>query len=566
MILFRNILLLFLLLALPSYSSYSQNNLQSQHNTTLLVKEATKLMIDGKHEESLIKSRLALKESIILKNNNLIASCYNTIAANFDQLTEFEKAFFYYKKGLIYAEKTNNNILKNWLNNNIANIYCFDKKEYNKGIYYYKKSLSYCDKTKDSSQIVFTKLNITWAYFDIGKFNEGLPYLNFINKYHPIHGGSNTTVALNMLNGMYQNHQNNSEKAIYYFEKAITFGEKNDDKSDLSFTHLEYSKFLSKIKNYKKALENLIRYNDLTTEINNEDKIKKANVAGINLELDEYKREIDTIETKYKTNEQLMIERQMKNKRISIIIISSLIIIIILLYFFIQNTQLKQKNKLKDIQSKIQRNIINASINGQELERKKIASFLHDNISALLSSADMHLSVLNSKINPHPEELIKTKAILRDAHDKVRDLSHELIPSLLTRFGLFYALKDLCEKNSNSNLNFEYISLEHTKKRYDEDFEMKMYFMITELLNNIIKHSHASQAKLNLTEKQEELFIKVIDNGQGFDTKKFNIIEGFGLNQIRARIKNMEGKIQIKSDLNSGTMITIQVPIEYKKD
>ncbi len=565
MISFRNILFLFLLLVIPSTTTFSQNNGLSLEKTKLLIKEATGLMLDGKHEESLIKSRLALKESINLKDNVLIANCYNTIAANFDQLTEFEKAFFYYKKGLLYAEKTNNNKLKNWLNNNLANIYCFNKKEYKKGISYYKKSLIYSNKIHDSAQIVFTNLNITWAYFDIGKFKEGLPYLNFINRHHSKHGNSNTIVALNMLNGMYHSHNNNSEKAILHFEKAIALGQKDSDKSDLSYTYLEYSKFLSKFKNYKKAFDNLERYKDLSEEINNVEKLKKANVAGINLELDEYKREIDNIESKYKTKEQLLIESQTKNKRISIIIISALIIIIILLYFFIQNTKLKQKNKLKDIQSKIQRNIINASINGQELERKKIASFLHDNISALLSSADMHLSVLYAKNPSKSDELTKTKAILREAHDKVRDLSHELIPSLLIRFGLFYALQDLCEKNSNSSLNFEYISSENIKKRYHEDFEMKMYFIITELLNNIIKHSQASQAKLSLFEKKENLIIKIIDNGQGFNTKKFNIIEGFGLNQIRARIKNMDGKIRIKSQINSGTTILIQVPIEYKK-
>jgi signal transduction histidine kinase len=189
---------------------------------------------------------------------------------------------------------------------------------------------------------------------------------------------------------------------------------------------------------------------------------------------------------------------------------------------------------------------------------------LHDNISALLSSADMHLTVLHSKIDFTSEELIKSKSILREAHDKVRDLSHDLIPSLLIRFGLYYALQDLCEKNSNSSLHFDYIGYEGTNIRYNEDFETKMYFIITELLNNIIKHSQATQAKLILIEKESELIINIIDNGQGFDTKKFNITEGFGLNQIRARIKNMEGKITIKSSINSGTSVYIKTPIDFK--
>ncbi|WP_232226259.1 ATP-binding protein [Flavobacterium sp. ACAM 123] len=526
-----------------------------------MIKEATNLMKAGKFEKSLIKSRVALKFAIAIKDDNGIATCYNTIAATFDELSESDKAFFYYQKGLVYANRTTNDKLKNWLYNNLGNIYCFDKKEYEKGIYYYKKSLEYSAKNRDTTQMILTKLNIAWAYFDIGDFNKGLPYLNFINKNHPQFGDESTIVALNMLNGMYYCYKNEPEKAASFFESAIKKGNQGDEKSDLSFTHQEYSKFLLKNGNYKKAYEHLATYNSITTALNYEEKLKKINVAGINLELDEYKREVDNIEAKYKTKEQVLLERQSKNKQISIIIISLLLFIIILFYFFFQNTQLKQKNNLKDIQSKIQENIINASIDGQELERKKIANFLHDNISALLSSAGLHLSVFSSKNQIESEEIRKTKAILKEAHDKVRDLSHELLPSLLSRFGLFYALNDLCEKNSNSHIHFEYSSTIDEKTRYNSEFEMKMYFIVMELLNNVIKHSGAENTTLSLQEVENQLLIQVWDNGVGFDTSKYNPSEGFGLNQIYARINNMKGELVVQSKLNSGTSVHLKVPI-----
>lgn len=243
--------------------------------------------------------------------------------------------------------------------------------------------------------------------------------------------------------------------------------------------------------------------------------------------------------------------------------ISLFVISIILFYFFYQNTKLKQKNRLKDIQGKIQQNIINASIDGQESERKKIALFLHDNISALLSSAGMHLNVFSTQNEPVSEEILKTKFILEEAHDKVRDLSHELLPTLLVRFGLFYALEDLCEKNSNSTMLFEYYCTIPSKTRYHEKFEMRIYFIISELLNNIIKHSEASIANISLTEDNSNLIINVSDNGKGYKTNKFHIIEGFGLNQIRARIKNLKGEITVKSKIDMGTSIRIEVPIMH---
>jgi two-component system NarL family sensor kinase len=558
---------LLLLLILPVFLGnvlFSQNKTPSKAEINKLVQEATELMKTGKFENSLIKSRIALKYAIATKDNNAIASCYNTIAANFDELTEPDKAFFYYQKGLVYANRTNNEQLKNWLNNNLGNIYCFDKKEYTKGISYYKKSLEYSMKSKDSAQIVFTKLNITWAYFDKSLFNEGLPYLTFINKYQDKFGDKSLTGVLNMLNGMYSCYKNEPKKANSCFQKAIQLGIEQDYKSDLAFAYLEYSKFLLKNGEHKKAYQNLALYNTTNDAVVDEDKLKKVNIAGINLELDEYKREIDNIETKYKTNQQLLLDKQLKNKQVSVVIISLLLLIIILFYFLFQNSKLKQKNRLKDIKSKIQENIINASISGQELERKKIASFLHDNISALLSTAGLHLSVFSSKNQLQSEEILKTKLILREAHDKVRDLSHELLPSLLTRFGLFYALNDLCEKNSNSSISFEYSSTIEKTIRYDEDFEMKIYFIIMELSNNIIKHSNATNAFISVEEKTKSLFIHVRDNGKGFESDEYNIIEGFGLNQIKARINNIGGEITIISKIKAGTSIQIKAPILYK--
>ena len=183
----------------------------------------------------------------------------------------------------------------------------------------------------------------------------------------------------------------------------------------------------------------------------------------------------------------------------------------------------------------------------------------------MLSSAGLHLYAYISQNQPSSQEINKIKAILEEAHDQVRDLSHELMPALLARFGLFDALDDLCHKNSNSILHFEYSSVIDRKTRYDEDFEMKIYFIVMELLNNIIKHSHAREAKLSIKENNASLQIDIVDNGKGFDPSKFHILEGFGISQIKARISNLKGTIDINSKPNAGTSISMMVPITYQK-
>ena len=540
----------------------SQKNITTKEQLSRELKIAVRLMRSGNYNKSLIKCRYILRNAISLKDNDLIASTYNTIGGNFDLFSEPEKSFFYYKKGLIYVEKTNNFKLKNLLHNNLGNIYCFNKKEYIKGIYHYKKSLEYSTKVKDTFGLILTNLNIAWAYFDINEFDQGYPYLDFVNQHHQKNGSDLTEVAVPMLNAIYYSDKNQKSKAIAYYNQAIELGNSGNEKFDLALTHQEYSKFLKKIGWYKEAYEHLVLYNTITEQINNQEKLLKQKQEGFNLEIEEYKRQIDKIESEYNAQQKLLIEeKSIAKKKLSILVII-LLIGSILFYFYFQNSRLTQRNRLNSLRNKIQQNIINATLSGQETERKKIASFLHDNISALLSAAGLHLTVFNQKNGITSEEISKTILLLKEAHDKVRDLSHELIPSLLVRFGLFYALEDLCEKNSNSTISFEYESNITKTTRFQEEFEIKIYFILAELINNIIKHSEATIGKIDIKQNEHQLKIQVIDNGKGFKTDQPNFFEGFGINQIRARINTMKGKLLIDSKLGMGTIITIQVPIE----
>ncbi|MEY4963774.1 MAG: hypothetical protein RLZZ323_1093 [Bacteroidota bacterium] len=540
----------------------AQKGTTTKENLSRELKIAIQLMRSGSYDKSLIKCRYILRNAISLKDNDLIAATYNTIGGNFDLFSEPEKSFFYYNKGLIYVEKTNNFKLKNLLHNNLGNIYCFDKKEYIKGIYHYKKSLEYSTKVKDTFELILTNLNIAWSYFDINQFDQGYPYLDFVNQHHQKHGSDLTEVAVPMLNAIYYSDKNKKSKAISYFKQAIALGNAGNEKFDLALTHQEYAKFLKKTGRYKEAYEHLVLYNTITEQINNQKKLYKEKQEGFNLEIEEYKREIEKIESEYNAQQKLLIEeKSIAKKKLSILII---IILIgsILFYFYVQNSRLTQRNRLNSLRNKIQQNIINATLSGQETERKKIASFLHDNISALLSSAGLHLTIFSKKHDATNEEISKTILLLKEAHDKVRDLSHELIPSLLVRFGLFYALEDLCEKNSNSIISFEYESYIAKTTRYQEDFEIKIYFILTELINNTIKHSEATIGKIVLKQNDHGLKIQVFDNGKGFKTDQSNFFEGYGINQIRARVNAMRGKLIINSKLGMGTIITIQLPIE----
>ncbi|SFC91860.1 Histidine kinase [Flavobacterium phragmitis] len=291
-------------------------------------------------------------------------------------------------------------------------------------------------------------------------------------------------------------------------------------------------------------------------------------VKGTFLPLNTIKTNISlaTSETQIKsktTPDQIKKSEQLRNKKIVSLSILLIIIIFLLFYFLYQNNKLKQKIKRKDTKQKILLNIINSGIDTQEIERKKIASFLHDNINSLLSSAGLHLNTFTAQHDIKSDEIQKAKTILSEAHELLRDMSHDLVPSLLVRFGLIYALEDLCEKHSNSAIHFEFSSSIPISKRYVEKFEMKIYFIVSELFNNIIKHSQAQKATIYLAENNNEFVLTIHDDGIGFKTQKLKDAEGFGLNRIRARIKKYKGRLTITSKANKGTKITIQIPLPH---
>jgi signal transduction histidine kinase len=233
----------------------------------------------------------------------------------------------------------------------------------------------------------------------------------------------------------------------------------------------------------------------------------------------------------------------------------------------------KQKADLEMLQEKMHRNReqevirnkthiknLNEAIDGNELEKKQIAELLQDNVTDLLSTAKRHLYAVKSELKEKaPEEVIAIEKIISEASDKVKDLSHKLISSVLLKFGLATATEDLCEKYSNSQLVFN--SDSYYIKRYEQSFEINIYNIIEELMSNTLKHSKANIASIDLDAVNGTIEISVTDNGQGFDIDESLKQDGKGLNRIRNRVKMMHGSFELKSYADTGTQVEMVIPI-----
>ena len=306
-----------------------------------------------------------------------------------------------------------------------------------------------------------------------------------------------------------------------------------------------------------------------------QDAIREKEFNGI---IEEINKQYD-----FDSKKELLLKEE-ENKRLKdqrtfwVIGIIALIIILSLVYT-INLYKLKQKNlalsfsqnqllknqEIEKLKSESQVRILNATIDGKETERKQIAETLHDSVSALLSSANLHLQATRKQFNGRtPIEIDKTQKIIEEASYKVRDLSHNLVSSVLLKFGLTFAINDIADKYSNSELT---IDTEITNiGRYLQSFEIKVYNIIQEFINNILKHSEADNALIELKEENNIIFLTISDDGIGFDKTKINTKAGLGINQIDARIQMMRGKFNIKSSENNGTKISVELPIVEKEE
>ncbi len=435
------------------------------------------------------------------------------------------------------------------------------------GSFYYAKD------EEDSAKIYFRKVTyfpvtpltvkrIGDAYNNLGVIaqnNDNYPLAKYnVRKaldlkvsQNDILGIASSNVNLGNLYHYEKNYKVAIEKYLEAFEKI-----KNDSTGAGRVEHLRriiyenLSVSYDSINDYEKAYRYLHKSYELKFMLTNE-KLAE-NIAGVeakyNLAIEERKTE----EEKSKT-----LRAQFLFYGLAFVTLT----FVILAFIFYKNYKLKEQNRLEQIHNNLQTRIINATIDAKEKERKSIAEILHDSVSALLSSANLHLQASKAQLNSHvPVEITKAQEIVKEASVKIRDLSHELISSVLLKFGLAFAVHDLCEKYSNSEIQF--ISDDNGIKRYNQQFEIKIYNIIEELINNIMKHSSAKNASINLIERNgDKLLIQIIDDGKGFELNKARKKDGLGLSHIEARIKIMKGVFNINTKKGEGTSIFISVPI-----
>ncbi|WP_439882262.1 CheR family methyltransferase [Pontibacter sp. MBLB2868] len=208
-----------------------------------------------------------------------------------------------------------------------------------------------------------------------------------------------------------------------------------------------------------------------------------------------------------------------------------------------------------------QRTILYAILQAQEEERSRISEALHNGLGQVLYAAKLNLDNLcpnNSNRNKVKDNIDQ---LLTQGIKITRDISFELTPSVLKEFGIRTAVEEIISRFSNMNLAITSEITGFDDGEVDYTTSLSLYRIIQELLNNIVKHSHATKATVKLNLKKNSILLLVQDNGIGINKDELNLIKGRGLSSIQNRIKLLEGKMEINCSEGNGCIfrITCQV-------
>jgi PAS domain S-box-containing protein len=203
----------------------------------------------------------------------------------------------------------------------------------------------------------------------------------------------------------------------------------------------------------------------------------------------------------------------------------------------------------------------------EEKERRRFAEFLHDEIGQHLFATQLQLQLLKGSLSSAKNTKILDNAInyIKKVIDQSRSLTFELSSPILYELGFEKALEWLVEQAREKYDIIVTLKDDKQEKPLDDDVKILLYQAVRELLINVAKHAKTKNASVSVNKENSNIRICVKDNGVGFvppnkhssDTK----IEGFGLFRISERLDQLGGQIEIESQPNSGTQVTLVAPL-----
>ncbi|MEP6845967.1 MAG: ATP-binding protein [Panacibacter sp.] len=230
------------------------------------------------------------------------------------------------------------------------------------------------------------------------------------------------------------------------------------------------------------------------------------------------------------------------------------------------NLELQQEKEKKQIQ------LLQAALESQEAERKRISSELHDEVGALLSAIKLYLHQIQPEhlSNQSKVEVLHQSKMLIDVTVKtVRNISSNLQPVIIADFGLESTIQHFCNTINQPPVLTTTLTVQDDLVRFPPDKDLAIFRIIQELANNIIKHARSSNIHFSLVQKVDTIDIYIEYDGNGMSQEEYENklyqVQGLGLKNIQNRLNILKGYVFYEKNNNLTNTITVRVPITEQK-
>lgn len=499
------------------------------------------------------------------ENKNLkhkLFGAYGNIGQTFLQEKEYSKAEEYLKKAMKMQEYAENKTQLIQIYNKYFNIYSNTNK------------LDKAEVALDSAMAinnVINNLELKQAiYVNFGRLYELRSEYQKAKEYYliglkltdSINNNSYRSRILNNLSSV-SNSLNQMADAEKFAVEALRFAKEINSFEDLNYAYGNLKLVEIHKGNYKQALaftQLEFAYADSLSSTTSKENVRQLEAKYLT---EKKEKEIADLTLTKTANELALVKRN----RLMLIGGLAAVSLLLVLGLFYRNSKQKnliaqkensfQQEQIKFLEKQQQVVSLQSMVNGQETERTRIAKDLHDGLGGLFSTIKMHFSTLQHEKAELKSDPLFTKSydMLNTASEEVRRIAHNMMPEVLIKIGLVQATEELCNSISAGKLLNVSMQAYGMDKRLNPSTEVMLFRILQELINNIIKHSQATEAIIQFNREGNRLSITVEDNGRGFNLAETDGKTHAGLSSVESRVSYLNGKLSIESQKEVGTTV-----------
>jgi len=494
---------------------------------------------------------------------------YGNICTVYSELMKFENALVYSKKGLLFANKVNNQSLIMVANLAYANM-LIKMQKYGEFMPYLERSKAIADELKNTYYIFLFYSNLGEYYYNIKDYRNSLASYQKAMAEAQLMASQGLIGTTLFTIGTCYVYLADFPSARRYLNNALKNAKDNSNISLEQTVYDAMSEMEEREGHYKEALSYRNKFIAIKDSLYSESNIKR--IEFLDAQYQSEKKEKEILQLQKDKLAQAFSLRQ--KSTLNYVLVGSVVVLLLLSFLAYRNLRNRRqlamqreeihRQRIIELEKDRQLVAVDSLLKGQEDERSRLAKDLHDGLGGLLSGVKFSLSNMKDNLIVTPDNMTvfeRSLDMIDTAIKELRRVAHNMMPEMLTKFGLDEAVKEYCLSMNATNLvKVKYQSFGMTE-RIEASSEIIIYRIIQELLNNVLKHSAATDVLVQVIREQNRLSVLVEDNGKGFDADLLKESKGSGWMSIRSRVDYLKGQIDIQSLAGKGTSVTIEFTV-----